>query len=296
MKTLTKWLAFGSGITALILFFACNKDNSNSGSNSSIPPGKTQLAVYMMDDPSQFSKVLIDIRQVVVEIDTAAKQNDQDHDDQWDDSYCGWHRTIQNKSVIWDTLGITPGVYDLLALRNGTDTLLASGQFPSGKVLKVKVTLGSDNTVYTDSATFYPLEVFGPHPYFTINVRRENIFDASSNDLKLWLDFNLGRSIFFWSGKFLLSPYVVAFNDMRAAKIQGRVLPERATALITALKGTDTLYAIPNGDGRYLLRGVPAGTYSLNFKGRNGYQDTTLSNIVVDSAKTTQVPLITLHK
>jgi hypothetical protein len=294
MKTVTKWLASGSGITALILFLACNKDNS--GSSSNIPPGKTQLSVYMMDDPIPFSKVLIDIRQVVVEIDTADKQSGQDHDDQWDDSYCGWHRTTQNKSVIWDTLGITPGVYDLLALRNGTDTLLASGQFPSGKVLKVKITLGSDNTVYTDSATFYPLEVFGPHPYFTINVRRENIFDASSNDLKLWLDFNLQRSVFFWSGKYLLSPYVVAFNDVRAAKIQGRVLPERATALITALKGTDTLYAIPNGDGRYLFRGVPAGTYSLNFKGRNGYKDTTLSSIVVDSAKTAQAPSITLHK
>jgi len=233
---------------------------------------------------------------VVVAIDTSAKQTDPDEDDEWDDNFHGRHHDNDHNSVIWDTLGITPGVYDLLKLRNGTDTLLASGQFPSGKVLKVKITLGSDNTVFTDSATSYPLEVFGPHPYFTVNVRRENIFNASSNDLKLWLDFNLGRSIFFWSGKFLLSPYVVAFNDVRVAKIQGRVLPERSTALITALKGTDTLYAIPNEDGRYLFRGVPAGTYSLNFKGRNGYKDTTLSSIVVDSAKTTQVPSITLHK
>jgi len=81
MKTVTKWLASGSGIIALLLFFACNKDNS-AGSNSNIPPGKTQLSVYMMDDPSQFTKVLIDIRQVAVLVDTSTKQTDPDEDDE----------------------------------------------------------------------------------------------------------------------------------------------------------------------------------------------------------------------
>jgi len=295
MKTSTKWLAALSSLCAIAIFLACNKDNS-SGSNPNIPPGKTQLSVYMMDDPIQFSKVLIDIRQVAVLIDTASTQKDADEDDQWDDNFCGRHRTQTNKSIIWDTLSIRPGVYDLLQLRNGTDTLLASGQFPTGKVLKVKITLGSDNTVYTDSATFYPLEVFGPSPSFTVNIRRNNVSASSANDLKLWLDFNLSRSIFFWSGSFLLKPYIVVFNDVKAARLQGKVLPERSTALVTAYSGTDTLYAIPNGDGKYMMRGVPAGTYSLNFKGRNGYQDTTLTSIVVDSSKTTQVPTITLHK
>jgi hypothetical protein len=250
----------------------------------------------MMDDPIQFAKVLIDIRQVVVEIDTSTKQADADEDDEWDDNFCGRHRDQSNKSVIWDTLNITPGVYDLLKLRNGTDTLLAQGQFPSGKILKVRITLGSDNTIYTDSATHYPLEVFGSHPYFTINVRRENVSSISSNDFKLWLDFNLSRSIFFWNGEFLLKPYLVVFNDMVAAKIQGQVLPEGASPLVTAFGTSDTLYAIPNEDGRYLFRGVPAGTYSINFKGHDGYQDTTISNIVVDSMKLVQVPTITLHK
>jgi hypothetical protein len=295
MKTVTKWLAAGSGLTAILIFFACNKNNS-SGSNPNIPAGKSQVSVFMMDDPIQFTKVLIDIRQVVVEIDTADKQSNPDRDDQWDDSYCGWHHSAQNKSVIWDTLSITPGVYDLLQLRNGTDTLLASGQFPSGKILKLKITLGSDNTVYTDSTTHYPLEVWGPNPYFTVNVRGDNVNAVSSNDFKLWLDFNLSRSIFFWSGQFLLKPYVTVFNDVVSAKVQGRVLPGLSTALITAYSATDTLYAIPNFDGKYLFRGVPAGTYSINFKGWRGYQDTTISNIVVDSMKTVQVPTITLHK
>jgi hypothetical protein len=295
MKTVTKWLASGSVVTAAIFIFAsCSKNNSSS-SNPNVPPGKSQMSIYMMDGPIAFAKVMIDIRQVVVEIDTATAQTAPDVDDQWDAGYCGWHRTTSNKSVIWDTLNITPGVYNLLDLRNGTDTLLAAGDYPTGKVLKVQITLGSDNTVYTDSTTYYPLAVFGPNPYFTINVRRENVYAVDNNDFKLWLDFNLSRSIFFWSGTYLLSPYVVAFNDVTYAKLQGQVLPAGASALVMAWSGADTLYAIPNWNGTYLIRGVPAGTYSINFKGRNGFQDTTISNVVVDSTKTTQAPTITLH-
>ena len=296
MKTVTKWLAAGSVITAAIFFFvSCSKNNS-SASNPNIPPGKSQMSIYMMDGPIAFAKVMIDIRQVIVEVDTGTTENTPDVDDQWDMNYCGWHRTTSNKSVIWDTLNITPGVYNLMDLRNGTDTLLASGDYPTGKVLKVQITLGSDNTVYTDSTTYYPLEVFGPNPYFTINVRRENVDAIDNNDFKLWLDFNLARSIFFWSGTYLLSPYVVAFNDVTYAKLQGQVLPDGADNLVMAWSGADTLYAIPNWNGTYMIRGVPAGTYSINFKGHNGYQDTTISNIVVDSTKTVQVPTITLHK
>jgi hypothetical protein len=295
MKTVSKWLIAATSVSAVLLIFACNKNNSGD-SNSSIPPGQSRLSLYMMDDPIQFSKVLIDIRQVAVQIDTADKQSDEDHDDQWDDNYCGWHRDKSNKSVIWDTLSITPGVYDLLQLRNGTDTLLASGQFPSGKILKIKITLGSDNTIFTDSTTSYPLEIFGPNPYFTVNVSRINVANVSSNDFKLWLDFNLSKSIFFWSGKFLLKPYLVLFNDQVTAKVQGQVLPAGSTALVTAFNATDTVYAVPFWSGQYQFRGVHAGTYSVNFKGRNGYQDTTLTNVKVDSMKVVKLPTVTLHK
>jgi len=295
MKTVKKWLIAGSGITALLLFIACNKNNSST-SNPNIPKGQSQVSVYMMDDPIQLAKVLIDIRQITVEVDTAAKQSDADHDDQWDNNYCGWHRDQSNKSVIWDTLSITPGVYDLLQLRNGTDTLLASSLITTGKILKLKITLGSDNTVFTDSTTSYPLEVFGPTPWFTVNVSRTNVNSVTNNEFKLWLDFNLSKSVFFFSGQFLLKPYITVFNDVATSKIQGQVLPIGAGALVTAYNATDTLYAVPFWGGQYLFRGVPAGTYSVNFKGRSGYKDTTLSSIVVDSSRLVKIPTITLHK
>lgn len=302
MKTVTKRLMTSkrvvsalAGVAAVLVFFACNK-SSSSNSNPNIPKGQSQVSMYMMDGPINFYKVLVDIRQVTVEIDTATSQNAPDEDDQWDNNYCGYHRTSSNKSVIWDTLSITPGVYNLLDLRNGTDTLLASGLYATGKIIKIQITLGSDNTVYTDSTTYYPLEVFGPNPYFTINVSRTNVEDVSNNEFKIWLDFNLAKSIYFWSGTYYLKPYFEIFNDMTSAKVQGTVLPPGAGALVMGINGADTIYAIPFWSGNYQFRNVPAGTWSFTFKGMNGYQDTTISSIAVDSTKTVTLPKITLHK
>jgi hypothetical protein len=295
MKTISAWLTAAVGATAVLFIFACNKNNS-SNSNSSIPKGQSQVSLYMMDGPIQFDSVLIDIRQVVVEVDTATTESTPDNPDQWGNNYCGWGRGPSNKSLVWDTLSITPGIYNLLALRNGTDTLLGSSLITSGKILKIQITLGNDNKVFTDSTTSYPLEVFGHNPYFTINVSRTDVASVTNNELKLWLDFNLSRSIAFWNGGFLLDPYVTVFNDMVMAKIQGKVLPWGAGALVTAYNSTDTLYAIPFWSGQYQFRNVPAGTWSINFKGEGGYQDTTISNITVDSTKVVNVPTVTLHK
>jgi hypothetical protein len=295
MKTFTKWLAIFSSLALFILFFGCKKDNSAS-SNASIPPGKARVSVVVMDGPVAFDSVLIDIRQIAVEVDTAQHQNDPDEDDFWGDDFWGRGRDRDHRSVIWDTLSITPGLYDLLRLRNGTDSLLAAGITANGKILKVRVTLGNDNTIFTDSVTHYPLEVFGPHPYFDINVRRQDVSVISNNQFKLWLDFNLHKSIFFWNGTFLLKPELVVFNDNMTAKLQGKVLPERASPLVEAFNQTDTLYALPNEDGYYLFRNVNAGTYSIFFKGQHGYRDSTISNIVVPATGLTKAPTVTLHK
>src|ERR1700722_8459493 len=211
MKTATTWLLSASGVTAVLLFFACNK-SSSSNNNPNIPKGQSQVSLYMMDGPISFDSVLIDIRQVTVEIDTATTQSAADLPNQWDAGYCGFNRTASNKSVIWDTLSVTPGVYDLLQLRNGTDTLLSSGVYVSGKILKIRITLGSSDSVYTDSTTSYPLAVFGPNPYFDINVHRENVSSVTNNEFEMWLDFNLARSIFFCNSAFLLEPGILVFS------------------------------------------------------------------------------------
>jgi Domain of unknown function (DUF4382) len=291
MKTNKKWLfAATAGAMACIFFIACNKENSG---NSAIPAGKSQFSVFMMDDPVPFAKVLIDIKQVAVKIDTAAHHDDADDDHEWRDDYRGCR---DGNSAIWDTLSIKPGVYDLLALRNGTDTLLASGLIPNGKVLKVRITLGTNNTVYTDSVTHFPLNIIGPGTSFDINVRKENIAMIDNNQFKLWFDFNLARSIFFFDHQYWLKPSLKPFNDKVKPKLEGRVLPEGASPLVEVFNQSDTLYALPWHEGYYQIRGINAGTYSVYFKGQHGYKDTTINNIEVKATGVTKVPTITLHK
>jgi len=300
MKTNSTRAIFLGALSLMFIFYACSKNvsSSNSSTNSAVPAGKNAVAISMMDGPVNYSKVLIDIQQVAVLIDTSTKQTAPDNDHQWDDNWFGWGRSQRDSSIFWDTLKINPGIYDLLQLRNGTDTLLASGNYPAGKILKIKITLGMQDSVYTDSVTSYPLILPWNLQIFTINVARENVDSIANNDFKLWLDFNLNRSIIDFRGTYYLRPYVVAFNDVQYAKIQGYVKPQWSGALVEAINAStsDTLYAIPNDDGYYMFRGVATGTYTLDFKGENGYQDSTLSGIVVDSAKTTVVPTITLHK
>jgi len=291
MKTKIQWLPLASGIAmAACLLIACSKENSLSVAT---PAGASQLSVYMMDDPVPFTKVLIDIKQVAVKIDTAGHRSDDDDNHQWNEDYRGCKN---GNSTIWDTLNIKPGVYDLLQLRNGTDTLLASGAIPNGKVLQVRITLGTNNSVYTDSVTSHPLVIAGARNYFDINVRRDDLATLSNTQLALWFDFNLARSIFYANNTYWLKPELKPFNDRKKAKLEGRVLPERGAAYITVYNATDTLYALPWGNGYYQVRGINAGTYSLFFKGRNGYKDSTVSNISVSGNGTTKVPTVTLIK
>lgn len=291
MKTNLKWLLAAAGIAmTCIVFTACNKENSLSNPS---PNGAAQLSVYMMDDPIAFTKVLIDIKQVAVKVDTAAHRDDNDDNHQWNDDYRGCKN---GNSAIWDTLSITPGVYDLLKLRNGTDTLLASGQIPGGKVLQVRITLGTNNSIYTDSVTSYPLHIISTKNYFDINVKREDVAAISNAQLAVWFDFNLSKSIFFSNGQYWLKPELKPFNDKKRPKLEGRVLPENGAGYIAVYNSTDTLYAIPWINGYYQVRGIASGSYSIYFKGRNGYKDTTITNIAVGTSGTTKVPTVTLKK
>ena len=292
MKTNSKWLPAAAGIfMACIFVIACNKENSGGGSADG--SGKSQLSIYMMDDPVPFTQVLIDIKQVAVKIDTAAHHGDADDNHQWSDDYRGCRN---GNFTVWDILSIILGIYDLLKLRNGTDTLLASSFIANGKVLQVRITLGANNTIFTDSVTSYPLNISGPSSTFDLNVRREDIAVVSNNQFKLWFDFNLSKSIFFFNNKYWLRPQLQPFNDIARPKLEGRVLPEGASGFVAVYNQSDTLYALPWLGGYYQVRGISAGVYSVYFKGWRGYKDTTITNITVGSSGLTKVPDIRLHK
>ena len=107
-----------------IVFIACSKDNADK---------PTTLKVRLTDNHVAAEQVNVDIQQVRVKFS--------------DDSIQGW-----------TNLDTYAGVYDLLGLQNGVDTLLAVGVIPTNTVKEIRFVLGANNTIKVAGIT-YPLTI-----------------------------------------------------------------------------------------------------------------------------------------
>ncbi len=276
-----------AAFTSAAIFIACSKDKSDA---TAVPTGQQRVSLYLTDDPALFDQVLIDIQSVRVLVDTS-KADTLDH--RWHDRDCDDGR---DTSVIWQDLQIRPGVYDLLTLRNGADTLLAAGTIPEGKIKRIKITLGQNNSLVKDSVT-YPLNLTREDSVITIKLYGHELDEYLAGQFQLWLDFNVGKSIIkVRNGEFYLKPYIRLFVTKVTGSIEGRITPKDAYAVVSVYNATDTAYAIPFWDGKFKVRGLAPGAYTVFVNASNGYQDTTLTDITVDARRETQLPKIELHK
>lgn len=272
-----------------LFFYACNKDIS---ADSSIPAGSSRLSIYLTDGPTDFEKVLVDIQRIEVKLDTCRRNHDDDHDQPGCDDD---HDRRHNNCEIWDTLDIRAGIYDLLTLRNGVDTLLASGFILNGKIQRIKLTLGENNSVVVDSVT-HPLHLLNNQNFVFVNIKREHLDSLSSNNFQLYLDFDLSRSIKYINGKYWLKPVLKPFGRHASGEIEGKIRPVHSSGFIKAFNTTDSAYALPWwNEGKFKIRGLKEGTYSLYIDGINGYRDTTLTNIMVTRNRETNLGTIQLH-
>ena len=292
MKKLTGfYLAVTLTVVASIVLYSCQKEVSATDT-SGIPAGTNKLSVYITDGPTDYQKVLIDIQQIAVKIDTCRRNGDDDDHGRTgcDDD----HDSTKATCEIWDTLNINPGVYDLLQLRNGLDTLLASGFILNGKIERIKVTLGNNNSVVVDSIS-HPLNLINNQHFVFLNIGRDHLDSLSSNNLQLYLDFNLQRSIAYFGGQYWLKPVLKPFGRHSSGEIEGKVRPVRSHGLIKAYNATDTAFARPWDEGEFKIRGLKEGTYSVFIDGINGFNDTTITNVVVQRNRDTKLGTIILH-
>ncbi len=296
MKTLkgkAKWI-LAVIIGTVLITVSCQKSSSIKTSKQS-----TQMSVYLTDDPAQFDAVLIDIQTVEVKIDT--NQNHQEGNFDNNDIDANDDNKGHDQFGIWDTLSISPGVYNIMNLRNGIDTLLGKGGIPAGRINKIRLTLGDNNSIVVDSVS-HPLSLFpGTNHFVYVKINEGDHDDQDDNEgnntSKLWLDFDLQASIKEYNGHYYLRPTIRPFGMKKFGKIEGKVWPRAAEPLVWAIMGQDTAMAIPNKDeGEYKIRGLNPGTYNVWIQGANGYKDTLLSNIVVKMGEDTEIPSITLHK
>ena len=280
-----QWGVWGMGAMACVLGWlvlqACTKSDVNE-------TGRQPFALYLTDDPARYDALNIDIRYVEVKVDTSNGHHDDDDDDADDD-----HRG-RDEHGRWDTLEMTAGVYNVAALRNGVETLLASGEV-EGRVRKVRLTLGTENTVVVNGTT-YPLNLLpGAKRYVYLKLEDKHK-SVENGRQRVWLDFDISRSVIFRNGQYYLLPKIKPFCDAQFGSLEGKVLPGDADVQVTAFSDKDTATAYPEDDGRFKIRGLQPGTYKVVFDGVDPYIDTTINNVAITRGRPVTLPTVTLKK
>ena len=146
---------FSLAVILAIAFYACKKE---SGDHST-------LNVRLTDAPADYQEVNIDLERVTVK--------------------------LSDDSTGWVDLDAVPGVYNLLGLQNGVDTLIGTSLLPKGSVKEIRLILGSDNTIKVNGVV-YPLTIpSGSESGLKIKVNKK----LSASIETLIIDFDAALSI-----------------------------------------------------------------------------------------------------
>lgn len=116
---------------SLFLLYSCNKDVQDGN--------QAKMNIRLTDAPIDLDSVFVDIREVRVKIGN-------DIADSLTDSG-------------WQTLTTNAGIYNLLRLQNGVDTLLATGLAPATYVKEIRLILGPNNRVVDTFGVSKPLTI-----------------------------------------------------------------------------------------------------------------------------------------
>jgi hypothetical protein len=122
--------SFLFSVSAMVLIIvSCSKDKSNDN-------GTTTLQIRLTDGPTNLAEVNVDIKEINVKFN--------------DDS---------TGSKGWVSMPTNAGVYNLLGLQNGVDTLLASLILPKDILKEIRFVLGSNNSIKDTFGVVYPLTI-----------------------------------------------------------------------------------------------------------------------------------------
>ncbi len=277
MKNIIRFTLFILFISSIV-FYSCQKEVT--GGNQQDPDKPHPVTIYLTDHQTPiFDSVFIDLQKLEIKL--------EDH-------------TLPNDG--WVNLAIRPGVYNILRFRNGLDTLFATGTLPNARIKKIKLVLGTQNSAMKNGQSF-PLRVKDEDREVIANIESSNFEITTSGQVLFWIDFDAGNSIHpdnsgSGSGNgYRLKSHIKIFTRSQSGRIEGRVLPRTADAIVKAVIGSDTATAIPdNDDGEFKIVGLNAGTYKVLIDGQHGYNDTIINNVIVRNREDTHLPVITLHQ
>jgi hypothetical protein len=159
-------------ITSIFTFVACNKEHS-----------MYRLNVKLTDAPGAYEEVNLDVQDVKVK--------------------------LRNDSSSWIGLNTNAGIYNLLDLQNGVDTLLATGTLPGNYVQEIRLYLGQDNTIKLNGQTYPLLTDSGTQIKLMIKVNK--VITKTLDSLIVDFDANLSV-VDEGNGAYRLSPVITIKN------------------------------------------------------------------------------------
>lgn len=238
------------------------------GLSSCAKDGNTAtLVVHLTDAPANYEEVLIDVQGIQI------------------------HSSLNEAEGAWTTLPVTAGVYNLLNFRNGLDVLLATAELPVGTISQMRLILGTNNRVKI-GGVYYNLDT----PSAQQSGLKFNIHAVLTEGITydLWIDFDAARSIVAkGNGTYSLKPVIRTFNEAVTGAIKGIVLPVAASATVRAIANGDTLSTMAAADGKFMFKGIVAGTYKMLIEPKATYTGRTI-DVVVATGLVTDMGTITL--
>lgn len=253
-----------------LLLFSCQKKDSTSG----LVNNPATFTVKLVDAPVAYDKVLIDIQDVQIKAST------------------------DNSDTGWKSLSIArKGVYNILDFKNGLDTILGTISLPAGTISQLRLVLGSNNEVVYNGTRANMTTPSAQQSGLKLLI---NATLLPGVDYVYWIDFDAAKSIVHTgSSNYILKPVIKAFTQATSGAIKGVVSPASSKSVVFAINSlNDTIGTtqIDTTTGSFLLRGIAAGSYSVNIHVTNGLaKDSTKSNVIVSNGVVNDLGTITLR-
>ncbi len=255
-----------TGICVVLAFSTCLFSSCDKTSEST-----SYLEVRLTDAPGDYEEVNIDIQDVQVNFGSSEGG--------------------------WKSLEVNKGVYDILKLTNGLDTLLGKIELPAGRISQVRLVLGNQNSVRVNGKTEALSTPSAQQSGLKLQVNADLLEGIT---YKLLLDFDAARSIVRAgnSGKYNLKPVIRTLAEASSGAITGLILPIESSPAVYAIIGSDTLGTafVDQINGKFLLRGLPAGTYKVTFEPKTGYKPIAKEAVAVNVGNVTNLGTINISQ
>jgi hypothetical protein len=161
-------LVFAS-LAVAVTFWACSKDSASQN--------QSQLRIRLTDNPFNAAEVNVEILKVRV--------------------------NFRGDDTGWVDLETRAGIYDLLKLQNGVDTLLAQGTVPADTLKEIRFVLGKSNSIKIGSDSFPLVVPSGQESGLKIKLSKK--LNATLENVVV--DFDAALSIHqTGNGKYMLKP------------------------------------------------------------------------------------------